>query len=75
MWFLKAGGLRGQEIKIIRNIFDFYSLKLLMHVQRPGKNFICIDLYTSYEIYQTKLTSLKSIKSCLHLRETMVDHC
>ena len=46
-----------------------------MHVQRRGKNFICIDLYTSYGIYQTKFKSLKSIKSCLHLREAIVDYC
>ena len=36
---------------------------------------IHIDLYTSYGIYQTKLTSLKSIKSCLHLEEAIVDYC
>ena len=55
MWSLKEGGLWGQGIKIIRNIFEFYSLKLLMHVQRRGKNFICIDLYTSYRIYLIKI--------------------
>ena len=75
MWSLKAGGICGQGIKIIGNIFDFYSLKLHMHVQRPGKNFIHIDLYTSYGIYQIKLTSLNSVKSCLHLVEVIVDHC
>ena len=38
-------------------------------------SWVCIDLYTSYVIYQTELTSLKSIKSCLHLVEAIVDYC
>ena len=46
-----------------------------MHIQRLGKNFIHIDLYTSYGINQTKLTSLNTIKSCLHLVGAIVDHC
>ena len=66
-WSLRPGN---------QDIFDFYSLTVLIHVhvQRWDKNSIHIDLYTGYGINQTKLTSIKSIKSCLHLVEAIVDY-
>ena len=48
------------------------SLIFIVYVQRRGTDFIHIDLY----IWNlSKLTSLKLIKSCLHLKEAIVDYC